>query len=275
MLESVKAPPKKKLGELLVEAGVLTREQLEPAIAESRRLGKWLGEYLAAEGLVTPADLAMTLSLQLNVPFIDLKRHTVQPQALQLVSEEYARQRVLIPIDVVGDALVVVMADPGNIQVLEDLKARAKMAIQPAVGIPSDIREAINRSYRASGEIEAQVSRVTPPVTEPTIEEALTPDLVAQTPIVREETCPPWEKGGTTIVVGGPAISILGPAALAQAFGEEVAVGVVLDGVVVVEEGALEGDGLPEEQAPHEDQDEDRCSVAPSARLAGRFLRHR
>ncbi len=185
MSKTVLAPPQEKLGELLVEAGALVAEQLEAAIVESRRLGKWLGEYLVAEGLVTPADLAMTLSLQLNVPFIDLKRHAVQPQALQLVSEEYARQRNLIPIDVVGDALVVVMADPGNVQVLEDLKARAKMAIQPAVGIPSDIREAINHSYRASGEIEAQVSQVTPPVAEPTIEEALTPDLVAQTPIVR------------------------------------------------------------------------------------------
>ena len=130
MSKTVLAPPQEKLGELLVEAGALVAEQLEAAIVESRRLGKWLGEYLVAEGLVTPADLAMTLSLQLNVPFIDLKRHAVQPQALQLVSEEYARQRNLIPIDVVGDALVVVMADPGNVQVLEDLKAPAKLAME-------------------------------------------------------------------------------------------------------------------------------------------------
>ncbi len=185
MPESVLAPRQEKLGELLVEAGVLTTEQLEAAIVESRRLGKRLGTYLVEEGMVTPDDLATTLSLQLNVPFIDLMRHAVQPQALLLVPEEYARQRDLIPIDIVGDALVVVMADPGNIQVLEDLKARAKMAIQPAVGIPSDIREAINRHYRASGEIEAQISQVVPPVTEPAVHEALTPDLVAQTPIVR------------------------------------------------------------------------------------------
>ena len=85
MSESVLAPPTKKLGEMLVGSGVLTEEQLEPAIAEARRLGRWLGEYLVAEGLVTPADLAMALSLQLNVPFIDLKRHAVQPQALELV----------------------------------------------------------------------------------------------------------------------------------------------------------------------------------------------
>lgn len=185
MSESALAPPQEKLADVLAEAGLLTPEQLEPAIAEARRLGKRLGDYLVEERLVTPEDLAMALSLQLNLPIIDLKRHTVQPQALQLVPEEYARQHDLIPIDVAADALVVVMAYPGNVQVLEDLKARAKMAIQPAVGIPGDIREAINRHYRASGEIEAQVSQVAPPVTGPAIQEALTPDLVAQTPIVR------------------------------------------------------------------------------------------
>jgi len=185
VLESVRAPPKKKLGEMLVEAGLLTPEQIDAAVAEARRLGKRLGEYLVDERLVSAEDLAATLSLQLDLPIVDLKRQVVQPEALKLVPEEYARQRLLIPTDIEGDSLVVVMADPGNIQVLEDLKARAKMAIQPAVGIPSDIREAINRSYRASGEIEAQVSKVTPPVTEPTVQEALTPDIVAQTPIVR------------------------------------------------------------------------------------------
>jgi general secretion pathway protein E len=183
--ESVLAPPTKKLGEMLVESGVLTPDQLGPAIEEAQRLGRWLGEYLVSEGLVTPADLAMALSLQLNVPFIDLKHHAVQPRALDLVPEDYARQHILIPIDIAGDALVVVMADPGNIQILEDLKTRAKMAIQPAIGVPSDIHKAINRHYRASGEIEAQISQVVPPVAEAPVQEALAADLVAETPIVR------------------------------------------------------------------------------------------
>jgi general secretion pathway protein E len=64
---------------------------------------------------------------------------------------------------------------------LEDLKTQARMAIQSAVGILSDIREAINRNYRASGEIEEQISRAAPEA----VEEAVTPDLIAQTPIVR------------------------------------------------------------------------------------------
>ena len=185
MFDSAVALPQKKLGEMLVEAALLTPEQRDRAVEEARRLQRRLGKYLVDENLVSAEDLATTLSLQLNLPLIDLKRHPMQPEALSLVPEGYAREHELIPIDVVGDALVVVMADPANIQVLEDLKARAKMAIQPAVGIPSDIREAINRNYRATGEIVEQISRVTPPLTEPAVEEALTPGLLAQTPIVR------------------------------------------------------------------------------------------
>ncbi len=185
MPEPAIAPPQKKIGELLVEAGLLTWEQMDRAVNEAARLQNLIGSYLVDEGLVSAEDLASTLSLQLNVPLIDLKRHAVQPKALDLVSEHYARQHDLIPIDIVGDALLVVIADPGNIQILADLRTQARMPIQPAVGIPSDIREAINRYYRASGEIEEQVSQAAPPVTEPALEEVLKPDLIAQAPIVR------------------------------------------------------------------------------------------
>jgi general secretion pathway protein E len=185
MAVSTLASPQKKLGEMLVEAGLLTPEQLDRALEEAGQLQKRLGEYLIEERLVTPEDVAMTLSLQLKLPIIDLRRHPVQPEAVKLVPEEYARRYDLIPIEVSDAALVVVMADPANIQVLEDLKTQARMAIQSAVGILSDIREAINRNYRASGEIEEQISRVAPEVAEPAVEEAVTPDLIAQTPIVR------------------------------------------------------------------------------------------
>ncbi len=185
MPEPTSAPPEKKLGEILVDADLLTVEQLEQATEEAGRLQIGLLAYLLDEGLVSEEDAAMALSLEINLPIIDLKRHAVQPEALSLVPEEYARQHELIPIDVVGDALVVVMADPTNIDVLEDLRARAKKVIQPAVGIPADIREAIERSYRTSDEIEEQVGKVAPSAAEPQGEEALTPALASQAPIVR------------------------------------------------------------------------------------------
>jgi type IV pilus assembly protein PilB len=125
MPEPTSAPPEKKLGKILVDADLLTVEQLEQAAEEAGRLQIGLLAYLLDEGLVSPEDAAMALSLEINLPIIDLKRHAVRPEALSLVPGEYARRHELIPINVVGDALVVVMADPTNIDVLEDLKARA------------------------------------------------------------------------------------------------------------------------------------------------------
>jgi general secretion pathway protein E len=185
MPEPTSAPPEKKLGEILVDADLLTVEQLEQAAEEAGRLQIGLLAYLLDEGMVSPEDAAMALSLEINLPIIDLKRHAVRPEALSLVPEEYARRHELIPIDVVGDALVVVMADPTNIDVLEDLRARAKKVIQPAVGIPADIREAINQSYRTSNEIDEQVGRVPPPAADPGVEEALLPGRAVHAPIVR------------------------------------------------------------------------------------------
>ena len=185
MPEPTSAPPEKKLGEILVDADLLTAERLDQAAGEAGRLQIGLLDYLLDEGLVSAEDAAMALSLEINLPIIDLKRHAVQPEALSLVPDEYARQHELIPIAVLGDALVVVMADPTNIDVLEDLRARAKKVIQPAVGIPADIREALERSYRTSGEIEEQVGKAGPAAAEPQAEEAFTPALASQTPIVR------------------------------------------------------------------------------------------
>ncbi len=181
---SASAPPIKKFGEILVDAGLITPEQLILAVDRARQQQKRLGDYLQDEGLVAAEDVALALSLQLNLPIIDLTRQRVQPEALALVPEEYARQHDLIPVDLMGDALVVVMSDPLNIHVLEDLRARARKIIQPAVGIPSDIREAINRNYVEWNEIERQVRMVTPRAPETAPEEA-TPAFSAQTPIVR------------------------------------------------------------------------------------------
>ena len=76
---------RKSLGEMLVEENLITTEQLESALELQRRQGGKLSEVLINQGLVKAEDLAAVLSVQLNVPLIDLKRHMVQPNALRLI----------------------------------------------------------------------------------------------------------------------------------------------------------------------------------------------
>ena len=171
---------KKSLGEMLVEEKLITPEQLESALALQRQQGGKLSDILLKQGLVKAEQLAIVLSIQLNLPLIDLKRHTVQPQALRLIPEEMARKHALIPLDIVNDSLMVVMADPEDIRTIEDIKAQAKMRVEVALGVRSDIERAINLNYRSSGAIEKQVSQFTPA---PEDKAEDTAALAARTPI--------------------------------------------------------------------------------------------
>jgi len=172
---------------MLVKAERITSKQVKHASELAHKQNRNVAEVLLDQGLVSAEDVAVAVSLHLNVPIIDLKRHVVQAQAMQLISEQTARRYNLIPLDIIGDSLVVVMADPGDIHAIEYVATQAKMRVQPAVGLASEIREAIDLNYRASGEIEKHISQFTSPssgqVGDAGID--LSEDLVAETPIVR------------------------------------------------------------------------------------------
>jgi type II secretory ATPase GspE/PulE/Tfp pilus assembly ATPase PilB-like protein len=151
--------PRKNLGEILLEHGFVTDEHLSEALKIQRSQGGRFGSILTGRRWLTPEHLAQAISLQMNFPLIDLKRHLVQPDALQLIPEDIARKHVLIPLEIIGDSLVVVMAEPEDIQTIEDLKVQAGMRIEAAVGTPADIEWAIDLNYRSGEKIETQVSK--------------------------------------------------------------------------------------------------------------------
>jgi type II secretory ATPase GspE/PulE/Tfp pilus assembly ATPase PilB-like protein len=171
---------KKSLGDMLVEEKLITPEQLEGALAVQQQKGGKLSDILLKQGLVKAEELAVVLSIQLKLPLIDLKRHAVQPEALRLIPEEMARKHALIPLDIVNNSLMVVMADPEDIRTIADIKAQAKMRVEVALGVRSDIERAINIHYRSSSAIEKQVSQFAP-ATEEKREEAAT--IPTNTPI--------------------------------------------------------------------------------------------
>lgn len=172
---------KKSLGEMLIEEKLITREQLENAQKLQQQNGGKLSDTLVKQGMVKPEELAVILSIQLNLPLIDLKRHKVQPESLRLIPEEIARKYTLIPLDIVKDSLMVVMADPEDIRTIEDIKALVNMRIEVSLGVRSDIERAINLNYRSSGAIEKQVSQFTPAARGNT--DNATAQLTARTPI--------------------------------------------------------------------------------------------
>ena len=150
------------IGETMVELGLITHEDLQQAQKTQRSVSAPLSKVLVEQELATHEELAMALSIYLNVPLIDLKRHHVNPEALKLIPEPTAKKYNLIPIDIVANSLLVVMEDPGNILAIEDLGVQSNKGIQPAAGIPSEIADAIDLNYKASAEIEAHIHEFSP-----------------------------------------------------------------------------------------------------------------
>jgi len=173
---------RKSLGEVLVEERIITAQQVQNALELQRSKGGKLGDILLSQGLLKAEQLAAAISVQLNMPLIDLKRHMIQPDALKLVPEEIAREHTLIPLDMIDSSLVVVMADPEDVSVIERIMTSSKMSVKAALGITSDIQRAIELNYKPGAEIEKQVAEFLPHLPKET---EVMPELGGSAPIVQ------------------------------------------------------------------------------------------
>lgn len=142
----------KRIGELLVEAGVLSRSQLEQALFAQRKDGRKLGQLLIELGLVSEIQLTQTLSRQLSVPWVSLYHVDFSRSLLNLVARETAERFSLVPIFVrrvrkQGETLYVAMDDPTNEAAIEHVARAASLPVKPMIACPSDIRAAIRVYY--------------------------------------------------------------------------------------------------------------------------------
>jgi type IV pilus assembly protein PilB len=142
----------KRIGELLVEGGVLSQSQLEQALFAQRKDGRKLGQLLIELGLVSEIQLTQTLSRQLSVPWVSLYHVDFSRSLLNLVSREIAERYAVVPILVrrvrkQGDTLYVAMDDPTNDAAIDEVARTAALPVKPMIACPSDIRAAIRVYY--------------------------------------------------------------------------------------------------------------------------------
>ncbi|MDY9920226.1 MAG: ATPase, T2SS/T4P/T4SS family [Synergistota bacterium] len=137
------------LGELLINAGVVTPENLQVALNEQKVSQMRLGEILIKNGYMTEAQLGEALSSQLDVPFVSLVNIRPQQQAISLVSETIAERLNVMPLSVSSDGrLVVAMSDPLNTFAVDALRMLLNREIEIQVATSSDIRKAITSFYK-------------------------------------------------------------------------------------------------------------------------------
>lgn len=138
----------KQLGELLLERGIITNEQLKKALEVQKTDGGLLGEVLIELGFAKEEDIAQVLTAQYGFPYLPLSNYEINQEILSVIPSDIARKHLLIAIDKTGNNLTVAMANPLNLQAIEDIKLISNCSVQIFVATVSDIKSAIQRYYK-------------------------------------------------------------------------------------------------------------------------------
>ena len=139
---------KKRLGELLVDSGLLKEDDLARVLLEQKnKRGERLGETVVRLGLASEVEIARALSDQLGIPFIDLSAMSISPQALQEVPERLAKKHQILPVAVLQKELHLAMADPLKFEALQDVRFTSNCTIVPLLATVTDIKKGIQHHY--------------------------------------------------------------------------------------------------------------------------------
>ncbi len=146
-MKKFKRKIKKKLGELLIERGVIAREQLEKALVAQKEEGGLIGETIVALGFAKEEDIVYTLALQYGFPFLPLESYDISNEVLKIIPKQVAFQYCVIPINKIKNTLSLVMSNPLNQRAIEDIEYITKCDIQIFVSGSSSIRSVLEKFY--------------------------------------------------------------------------------------------------------------------------------
>jgi type IV pilus assembly protein PilB len=149
---------RKKIGECLIQAGLLGEADLAVALAEHKRTGERVGTVLVRLGLVSEAEMARTLAYQLGFPYLSPADEPPEPSAVVLIPKEVALKRVCVAMRLDKNVLTVAMADPLLFSLIQDLEFQTGYRIRQVVAPRADILEAISGWYPDKALVHAPLS---------------------------------------------------------------------------------------------------------------------
>ena len=138
---------RKKIGECLVQAGLISEDDLRVALAEHKRTGERLGVVLVRLNLATEKQIAKALAVQLGFPYANLNENPPDPAAVLLIPKEISLKRVCIAVSLEKNLLTVAMSDPLLFSLVQDLEFQTGYRIKQVVATRGDIIEAIQAGY--------------------------------------------------------------------------------------------------------------------------------
>jgi type IV pilus assembly protein PilB len=138
---------RKKIGECLIQAGLITDDDLNVALAEHKRTGERVGVVLVRMNLATEKQIAKALAFQLGFPYVNLAENPPEPNAVVLIPKDVALKRVCVAVRLEKNLLTVAMSDPLLFSLVQDLEFQTGYRIKQVVATRGDIVEAIEGGY--------------------------------------------------------------------------------------------------------------------------------
>lgn len=146
---------RKKIGQLLIEAGHIGEKELNIGLAEQKKRGKRIGQVLIELGYLSEDKLLPILGKQLKVPFVDLSKVEIKPDVLKMVPEKICRKHILVPISFDGKSLMIGMADPLDVFIIDEIQFQNNCEVVRAICSENQIADATDRLYVAGAMADA------------------------------------------------------------------------------------------------------------------------
>jgi type IV pilus assembly protein PilB len=138
------------LGELLIQEKLLDSEQLKSALDFHKKNDVGIGSAIISLGYLSEEEMAQALSRQLGYPYINLDQFEVYPDVISLIPVEIAKKYLIMPIHRIRSFLTLAMVDPTDLGIIEDIRFRTGLSIQPVIASESGIMSAISKYYGSS-----------------------------------------------------------------------------------------------------------------------------
>ena len=149
-----------KIGEMLLKGNLITQEQLRSALEVQKKTKERIGSVLVKTGTIRESELLSFLGRQFNIPVIDLSKYEINPEVVRLLPEEMVQKNMALPINRVGAKLIVAVADPSDMAILDAIGFKTGYAVELVMASERDISEAINKFFDQSLEFQDIISEL-------------------------------------------------------------------------------------------------------------------
>jgi type IV pilus assembly protein PilB len=151
---------KKRLGEMLLEAGLLTEEQLRQALGDHKKFGLKLGQFLVHHGIVSESEIVKLISRQLKVAKYRPDKYPVDLELSKIIPADIAQKYQVIPLRKKGQLLVIAMTDPLDIKAMDTIEVLANTEVEPVICTEQELNQMFGSLYGAYSDLDGVLESI-------------------------------------------------------------------------------------------------------------------